>query len=108
MAAYWKLAVVVMAAYALLLGVYVAMCRGDVSTLVCVGQTRINEAPYDAITIPVDAYGYDGQFDFAFLPLTLWLGFIQCRKTWPTVLWVEPLVMVVLPVLRLARHLTTG
>ncbi len=51
---------------------------------------------------------YDDVFGFmrvfAWLPLALWLGFIQTRRHWPALLYVAPLLMVALPLWSAARH----
>jgi hypothetical protein len=58
-------AVVIAAAHAVLLGAFVAAYRGDLAALVCVGQEWVGRAPYEAVRIGFDRFGYDGQFYYA-------------------------------------------
>jgi hypothetical protein len=44
---------------------YLVGFHGDVSALVCLGDGRVNEAPYQVIHTTFKKHGYDGQFYFA-------------------------------------------
>jgi hypothetical protein len=48
-----------------LLAGFVAAYRGDVAALLCVGQDRMARAPYEAVRIGFERFGYDGQFYYA-------------------------------------------
>jgi hypothetical protein len=53
------------ALHAALLAGFVTAHRGDVASLVCVGQERLARAPYEVIRIGFERFGYDGQFYYA-------------------------------------------
>jgi hypothetical protein len=55
-------AAVAAALHAALLAAFVAAHRGDVAALLCVGQERMARAPYEAVRIGFERFGYDGQF----------------------------------------------
>jgi hypothetical protein len=53
------------AMHAALLAGYVAAQRGDPAVLVCVGRERAGRAPYEAVRVGFERFGYDGQFYYA-------------------------------------------
>jgi hypothetical protein len=57
--------VVAVALHAAVMAIYLVGFHGDVSALVCLGDGRVNEAPYQAVHIAFPKHGYDGQFYFA-------------------------------------------
>ncbi len=51
--------------HAVLLTIYVHRHGDDAAALVCVGENRIGQPPYEAITRSIGSDGYDGQFYYA-------------------------------------------
>ncbi|HMC64833.1 MAG TPA: hypothetical protein VKI65_07825 [Gemmataceae bacterium] len=47
------------------MAIYVSRHGGDPSALVCVGQNRIGQPPYETISQSIGTVGYDGQFYYA-------------------------------------------
>src|SRR5262249_26314417 len=51
--------------HAAIMAAYVHFQGGDVASLLCVGEKRIGQPPYEAITKGASGDGYDGQFYYA-------------------------------------------
>lgn len=61
----WKPVAAAVALHVLLLSVYLAPYRGDLSALVCLGQNRVGTSPYQQITTVPGPFGDDGQYYYS-------------------------------------------
>lgn len=61
----WKPLVAAVVLHLVLTGVYLARYQGDLSALVCLGQNRVGQEPYRAITRVLGPTGDDGQYYYS-------------------------------------------
>jgi hypothetical protein len=106
--------VATVALHALLLAVYVARHGHDVSVLVCVGQERVGQPPFEAVRAGLGRFGYDGQFYYAIArapwrrhPASLECPARQFRILYPALCWLlsggqARLLLWICPVVNLA------